>query len=151
MERNKIIRKKTIKSIFMVDCIFILLFIVAFGPWPWNDEIGKSHQIIATIIIIIAIVIGNILLWFLLQNTYSTIVELKESSTIVEKQIEKYKEVEIIPIRDDPSIRILKEYSKFYATYDGDEVLINIKVKDNEKQYFESINKKYFTFYYKLK
>lgn len=151
--RNKIIRKETIRSIFIMDCIFILLFIIAFGPWSWNNDINKSNQIIAMMIVLVSIIIGNILLWSFLYKAYSMKVKFQESALTVQKQLSKDKEVEVIPIRDDiPSIKKLKECSKFYATYDGKNMVsISIKVNNKEKHFFESLNKNYFTFYYKIK
>ncbi len=151
--RNKTVTKKTIKGILITDCIALLLGIIAFGPWSWNSDISMPKQITAIIILLIFSIILDILLWFILHRVYLNVIRMQESSLMVEKQLSKNKEIEIVPIRDDiPSLKALKEYSRFYAIYDGkNEISISIKVNDKEKKFFESLHKDYFAFYYKLK
>ena len=151
--RNKIVRKKTIKSILIIDCIVLFLGIIAIGPWPWNNDINRTMQRAIIIIVLVCIGIVDIYLWLLLPRIYLVLLETQESSLLVEKQLSNGKEVEIVPIRDDiPSLKALKKCSRFYAVYDGkDEVSISIKVNNDEKRFFESLHKKYFTSYYKLK
>ncbi len=150
--RNKIVRKKIIKGILITNFIILLIGIIAFGPMFWNNNMNRNPQK-EIIILLIYCIIVDILLWFLFRGIYFELLKMQESSLMVEKQLLKDKEVEVIPIRDDiPSLKALKEYSKFYAVYDGkDKVSISIKVNDKEKKFFESIHKDYFTYYYKLK
>ncbi len=151
--RNKIVKKKVIKGILITDCITLLIGNIAFGPWSWNNGMNRTLQITAIISLLVYCIIVDILLWFLFGRGYFKVVKMQESSLMVEKQLSKNKEIEIVPIRDDiPSLKALKEYSRFYAIYDGkNEISISIKVNDKEKKFFESLHKDYFAFYYKLK
>ena len=144
-ERKKKVRAKAAKWTVIIDFIFLLILL-------WNFS---KLNIIVLVLEIPIIAFANWVGFTMLEMVFNEYEIQEESKQFAESVLSDEHAVEVIPISTktyEEFICGLTDIAKFYAVInENDEIEISVKFSNEEDlRYFESLDKSYFSRYYKL-